>query len=410
MDDPQDRCLRLTWRENSPGLGVMLATVGLLAFGVVMVTSAVSSLTEAKSFFLRRDVKHDIFVLVSLAVLVTVWRFDYRRLVPKDRGFPWLLATFFALAIFSGLLVYVPGIGRSVGGRHRWVSVAVGGTAIGFQPSEVITMAMVFFLSAWLTRREAQPKSFFKGFVPGMLVVAISSGAVIRENFSMGVLIAATGFAALFLAGVRWPYLVTAFLAACGPAYVMMRTSPVRWQRIQALLNPWDPANPAAYQARQSLLTIMTGGDFGKGLGNGMLKRGFVPESHTDFIFSVFCEEWGLIGAVLLVALVVLWIWQARRAAGCTRDPFGRSLAGSLGFLIALQAIMHVAVDLVAFPPTGIGCPFISFGGTRLVTTAAATAIIISVSAHRVANEDLPDLAPTPADPPRSRPSTAQPA
>jgi cell division protein FtsW len=246
-----------------------------------------------------------------------------------------------------------------------------------------------------------------------MLVVAISSGAVIRENFSMGVLIAATGFATMFLAGVRWPYLVGSFLAACGPAYMMMRMSPVRWQRIQALLNPWDPANPAAYQARQSLLTIMTGGYFGKGLGNGMLKRGFVPESHTDFIFSVFCEEWGLVGAVLLVGVIVLWIWQARRAAGCTRDPFGRTLAGSLGFLIALQAIMHVAVDLVAFPPTGIGCPFISFGGTRLITTAAATAIIISVSAHRGVPEDLPDLACTPATragAPRGRASAAQPA
>jgi cell division protein FtsW len=404
MDDAQDKCLRLTWRENSPGLGVMLATVGLLAFGVVMITSAVSTLNEAKSFFDRRDVKHDLFVLGSLAVLVSLWLFDYRWLVPKKRSFPWLLACIFALAIFSGLLVYVPGIGHAVGGRHRWVRVP--GTGIGFQPSEVITMAMVFFLSAWLTRRTAEPKSFLRGFLPGMLVVAISSGTVIRENFSMGVLIAATGFATLFLAGVRWPYLVAAFLAACGPAYYMMHSSPVRWQRIQALLNPWDPSNPAAYQARQSLLTIMTGGYFGKGLGNGMLKRGFLPEGHTDFIFSVFCEEWGLIGAVLLVGLVVLWIWQARRAAGCTRDSFGRTLAGSLGFLIALQAIMHVAVDLVAFPPTGIGCPFISFGGTRLVTTAAATAIIISVSAHRGAPEPLPDLACTPAQ----RDSCPQPA
>jgi len=162
---------------------------------------------------------------------------------------------------------------------------------------------------------------------------------------------------------------------------------PHRLNRIKAFLNPWDPENPCAYHARQSLLTIMTGGYFGKGLGEGMLKRGFLPEGTTDFIFSVFCEEWGLVGALMLIGLVCLWIWNAYRTSVHAGDGFGRALAGALGFVISFQALLHIAVDLVAAPPTGIGWPFISAGGTQLVVMAAAAALILSVSAHRPAEE-----------------------
>jgi len=141
----------------------------------------------------------------------------------------------------------------------------------------------------------------------------------------------------------------------------------------------------------------MTGGYYGRGLGQGMLKRGYLPEGTTDFIFSVFCEEWGLLGAMLLVSLLLLWIWHARKAAIKAEEPFGRMIAGTLGFMIALQALLHIAVDLVAVPPKGLGCPFISAGGTRLVTMSLATALILSVTAHRRA-DDLPDLAARPAE------------
>jgi cell division protein FtsW len=110
---------------------------------------------------------------------------------------------------------------------------------------------------------------------------------------------------------------------------------------------------------------------------------GFLPEDHTDFIFSAFCEEWGFIGAVLLVGLVVMWTIQAYRAAATAGDRFGRLLVGSLGFLISLQAVLHVAVDIGVAPPTGVSLPFISYGGTALLLMALATAMIVSVTAHR---------------------------
>ena len=219
---------------------------------------------------------------------------------------------------------------------------------------------------------------------------------VIKEDFGTAVLIGTAAVVVMFLAGVRIAYLASLLLPAAGAFYVFVVRDPHRWGRITAMLDPWSTTNAASYQAGQSLLTVMTGGYWGRGLGHGMLKRGFLPEGETDFIFSVFAEEWGLAGAILLIGLLLLWIWHARKAAVRSQDRFGRCLAGTLGFIIALQALMHIAVDLVAAPPTGIGCPFISAGGTRLITMSAATALILSVTAHRRADE-VSELAARPA-------------
>ena len=144
--------------------------------------------------------------------------------------------------------------------------------------------------------------------------------------------------------------------------------------------------NPCAYQARESLMAILTGGWAGKGLGRGSVYLGYLPEGSTDFIFSVYCEQLGFIGALLLAGLILLWIWNARKIALRAADRFGYLLAGSLGFLIAMQAVMHIAVALVAAPTTGMGLPFLSAGGTSLLITAGAVAMMISVSARGTAD------------------------
>ncbi|GAF72086.1 unnamed protein product, partial [marine sediment metagenome] len=187
----------------------------------------------------------------------------------------------------------------------------------------------------------------------------------------------------MLLAGVPWYYLATLIPPAAGAFYVLVMRSPYRWRRILAMLDPWSSANPSAYQPRQALLAITTGGWWGKGLGGGMQKLGYLPEDSTDFIFSVYCEEFGFLGAVLLVGLFLLWMWQARRAIVTAGDELGRVLVGALGFLVAVQAVLHVAVATGAAPPTGATLPFISAGGTSLVVLAAAVAAMVSVTAHR---------------------------
>ena len=130
-------------------------------------------------------------------------------------------------------------------------------------------------------------------------------------------------------------------------------------------------------------MSILSGGWFGRGLGRGMNKLGFLPEDSTDFIFATFCEEWGFAGALLLMGLVLMWMWHARRAAVRAQDRFGQALAGSLGFLIAIKIVRHIAVDLVVAPPTGLSLPLVSAGGTARVIMAAAAALLISVTARR---------------------------
>jgi cell division protein FtsW (lipid II flippase) len=209
----------------------------------------------------------------------------------------------------------------------------------------------------------------------------------------MAIIIAVAGGATMFVAGAKWRHL--AVLAICGAAggAAFLAASPWRWMRIQAMLDPGAGDNPCTYQLRQALTAVASGGMTGKGPGMGMMKYGFLPEDSTDFLFAVFCEEWGFAGAALLLVVLSLWLVLARRAAMRSSDRFGRVLAGSLGLAIILQAAMHVAVNLGALPPTGITLPFVSAGGTSLILMSVAAAMIVSVSS-RAAGADAPPCTP----------------
>ena len=389
--------LRMTWRENPTGLGLQLVAISLLALGVVIVHSAVAGVAEPGPWYARRDYRHTAFAIAAALVLLTAWRFNYRVLAGKEGKFPVFLAFCVLAAMCMGLLVHVPGIGYEVNHKFRWIRVGPPEYGIGFQPSEIIEMSLIVFLAAWLSRRGQKIRSFTRTFLPMLLLTLICVGLVIREDFGTAMLVGIGAAAVMFLAGVPLYYLLSLIVPAAGAFYFFVVLDPYRWGRVVAMMDPWSTTNAASYQAGQSLLTVMTGGYFGRGLGQGMLKRGYLPEGSTDFIFSVFCEEWGLVGAMMLVSLLLLLMWHARKAAIKADDPFGRMLAGSLGFMIALQALLHIAVDLVAVPPKGLGCPFISAGGTRLVTMSLATSLILSVTAHRWADR-LPDLAARPAE------------
>lgn len=367
--------------RNTAGKTLLLITLALLALGVVMVHSAVASVAAPGPWYMRVDFRHTLFAILAAVVLLTCWRFDYRLLV-RGRGLPVLLAVGLAVALACGLLVFAPGIGHSAGGYHRWIRLGPNRYAIGFQPSELIKLMLVAFLAAWLSRKSAEDiRSLKKTFLPAAGLIALCVGLVVTQDFGTAVLIAASAGVVLLLAGVRVRHLAMLVPPAAAGFYAMVFRVPHRWARITAFLDPWAGDNPSAYQPRQSLLAILSGGWFGQGVGRGMFKQGFLPEDSTDFIFSVLCEEWGVLGAVLLMGLIALWIYTVAKAAG-KAGGFGRLLIGSLGFLIAMQAVLHIAVNLVVAPPTGIALPFVSAGGTALVLMAAATALIVSVTSR----------------------------
>lgn len=381
MTRTSDPAACLPLRANPSGQGLILTSLALLALGVVMVHSALASVREPGAWYARADIRHTIFAALAALTMVTLWRVDYRFL-DVGRRLPVVPAAVLAVAIVCGLLVFVPGIGKSVGGQARWLRVGPPQYAIGFQPSELVKVALVIFLATWLARQSTDKRAFLATFVPAAALIGLCVAVVITQDFGAAVIIGLAAAAALLLAGVPWYYLASLIPPAAGAFYVLVVRSEHRWQRITAMLDPWSAANPSAYQPRQALLAILTGGWWGKGLGAGMQKLGYLPEDSTDFIFSVYCEEFGFLGAVLLVGLLLVWIWQAHKSVRVAGDDLGRLLAGSLGFLVAVQAVMHVAVDTGAAPPTGASLPFVSAGGTALVLLAGAVALMVSVTAH----------------------------
>jgi cell division protein FtsW len=378
---------RIPLRDNSTGAVMVLTTGSLIALGVVMVHSAVASVAEPGVWYARVDVRHTVFAAAAMLVVLVGWRFDYHRLAAGGR-LPWWAAGFLAVAIISAGLVFVPGMGRSVGGCRRWIRVGPNQFGIGFQPSEMLKVCLAIFLAAWLARKDpSELRSFRKTFVPACLVILACVGLTATQDFGASALIGITAGATLLLAGVPLAYLLALIPPAAAGFYALVVRDPDRWGRITAMLDPWSEA-AAAYQPQQSLMAILSGGWFGTGTGFGIRKLGYLPEDSTDFIFSVFCEEWGFLGAVLLVGLLVVWILAARRAAARGGDRFGALLAGALGFMIAFQAVFHVAVVLVAAPPTGMSLPFVSAGGTGLLLMSAACAMIVSVTSRRAMPEE----------------------
>ena len=387
---PQPAKLKLA--ENFTGRALLVTTLLLLAIGAVIVPSALASLGARAPWHQRTSIRHLFFAAAAAVALFALWPLDYRRLL-RGRRLPIPAAAVLGAAIILGALVFVPGIGLRVNGCARWVVLG----PVRLQPSEVIKLALVVFLAAWFSRSDADVRSFRGGFLPAVAIVGVCVALVITQDLGMAIMIAIVAGATLFVAGARWWHL--AALGACGAAggFAFLASSPRRWMRIQAMLDPGAGDNPCTYQLRQALTAVASGGLTGKGPGMGMMKYGFLPEDSTDFLFAILCEEWGFVGAAALLGVLAFWLLLARRAALHAGDRFGRVLAGSLGLTIVMQAAMHVAVNVGLLPPTGITLPFISAGGTSLLLMATAAAMIVSVSSRAVKDDSsLSHTAPRP--------------
>ena len=381
MAQNDNEFVTLPLSENSSGSGLIVVTLAMLAVGVVAVHSALAGiLPNTSSWHARSDMRHTLFAVTAALIMCFGWHFRYRWLGGKPSKWPVTAIAVLLAAMILVALVYVPGLGYERNGKLRWLKLAPVPFGI-FQPSELLKIALLIFLAAWFSRERTPGRSFVKGFLPALLVTGLCLGLVVTEDLGTAVIMAVAVWLTMFIAGVRW-YALTGLLAAgAGGFWFFVSTDAKRLQRISAMIDPWCLTNPSAYQPRQSLLAILTGGWFGKGLGRGIIKQQYLPERSTDFIFASFSEEWGFVGAALLMGLVIMWIWFARKSATNASDRFGAILASALGAMIAIQMILHIAVDTVAAPPTGMSFPFVSVGGTALLVTAGAASLIVSVSA-----------------------------
>jgi len=361
---------------------LLMLALGLAAVGLIMVysSSAVLGITRYQdpNHFLSRQTLR---ILLGVIVLIACARLRLRWL---EQAAPWLLGG--AVALLAVLEV----AGHVSHGAERWLKLGF----LSIQPTDLARIATVVFLAWWLKRSPPASQGFLAAIGPPLAVTGAVAGLILLQpNLSSAALLAATGILMTFLAGARIRHLAIP-VAAAGLAVVLaLATHPYMMGRVQTFVGTWfggaiDP-HGSGWQLDQSLIAIGSGGWLGRGLGGGLQKYLFLPEAHTDFIFSIVGEETGFLGATLLLSLIALLLWRGMRAAARAADPFGHLLAGGLTLQIGLYAVANLAVATGLAPTTGLPLPFVSYGGSALLVNMAAAGLLYRVSAENDTREAL---------------------
>ena len=344
----------------------------LLALGLVMVASASISIAERQTgqpfYYLWRQ---GAFVAVGLLAGALVLR---ARLVYWERLGPVLLL--FGLVLLGAVLV----LGREINGSTRWLGLGL----FNLQPSELMKLFMVVYLAGYLVRHGEEVRNSVKGFLKPMLLVALIGGLLLAEpDFGATAVITATVLGMMFLGGVRlWQFGVL-FALILGGAGALVLTAPYRMARLTSFIDPWaDPFN-SGFQLTQALIAFGRGEWFGVGLGGSVQKLFYLPEAHTDFLFSVLAEELGLAGVLLVIALFTLLVWRAfviGRVAQQAGNRFAACLSYGLGLWLGMQAFINLGVNMGVLPTKGLTLPLMSYGGSSIVVTCIACALLLRVS------------------------------
>ncbi len=363
--------LSLSWlKEKQPVVDYLFLSIVavLLGFGLLMLFSAGSSRALANYgdslYFIKRQLGG---VAIGAAGMWAASKFDYHWLGGKFAG---------GFYIFCGvLLILVLVAGRTAGGATRWI--------FGFQPSELAKIAIIILLAYNLSQPSAQKelKSFKNGFLPYLIMLGIYDFLIILQpHLSCVILISLAAMVILFVAGAPFKFFVTmGSLGAIGLAGAIM-AAPYRMARWVSFLDPFADAQGSGWQIVQSLYAIGSGGIFGVGLGKSRQKFLSLPEPQNDFIFSVLCEELGLIGAIILIGLFIFLVIRGIKIAAKAPDLFGTLLVSGIIGIVALQALINIAVVTASIPNTGMPLPFFSYGSTALVVTMTEMGIVLNVS------------------------------
>jgi cell division protein FtsW len=362
-------------RRTGRRTGTFVALVALLALlnltGVVMVLSASGVGTDGPWTDFTKQL---IWLGLGTVAAAVISQIDY-RMWRKWAG-PLLLVTIGLL-----VLVLVPHIGVEANGASRWI----GWGSLTFQPSELAKLAMLLFVADLLTRRAHRIDQTQLSLRPVMVVFAIVAGLImLQPNLGTTILVFAIVFSLLVVAGVPSLRLGVVLIGAAGVGALFLLLTPFRRARLLAFTDPWADAMNTGYQPLQSQVGLADGGLLGKGLGAGRAKYGFLPEVHTDFIFTVIGEELGLLGAcVLLAAFIALAIVGVRIALRAP-DRFGMLVATGITAWILFQAFMNIGAAVGVLPIVGVPLPFVSFGGSSLLVTMVAMGILLNIARQTV--------------------------
>lgn len=354
---------------------IVIAVAALLMLGMTMVLSTSYLYSQERfadgTYFFRKQMIAMGVGAVLLVVCSMLPSAFYRNI-----AYPLLGLTFVVL-----ILVLVPGIGANRGGARRWITLA----GFAFQPSELAKLAIVVYLAHSMAKKEAMIRTFSIGVLPHLIVAGAFAGALLLEpDFGSVLILTMLLYFMLFIGGARVPHLLaTALMALPLLVFVMMKAE-YRLRRLMTFLDPWADASGSGFHVVQSLIAFGSGQLSGRGLGESRQKLFYLPEAHTDFVYSVIGEELGLFGALVVLTLFAVIIMRGLRLTARIEEPFDQYLAFGLTVLLGLQALIHMGVVLGLMPTKGLVLPFISYGGSAMMLNLMEAGILLGLSRRRL--------------------------
>ena len=363
----------LVWCMDMP---LLVATLSLLCISWVMVSSAsldYAFQTTGDAFYFCK--RHGVYVLFSLFAGAVVLNVPYSRWRRID-------VAFLVIAVILLVIVLIPHVGRRINGSQRWLALGF----ITLQVSEIAKCASVIFFAGYLVRRREEMLNSLWGFIKPFLVLGLIGMLLLLEpDFGATVVIAASTLSLLFLAGVPLARLLPLVALTVVGGAVIAVTESYRLARLLAFVDPWEESvmYGSGYQLTQSLIAIGRGEWLGVGLGHSVQKLFYLPEAHTDFVFSIWAEEAGLVGCVVIICLFILMVWRMfaiGRVAADRGEHFGTLVASGMALIIAYQAFINMGVASGLLPTKGLTLPFISYGGSSLMMSAVMSAMVLRLS------------------------------
>ena len=352
---------------------ILVSAIALIAIGIVMVYSSSAVIAMQRyhdpQFFLKR---HLMWLILGLISMVVVARIDYRKIIKLT--YPLLV---FSIVLL--ILVFMPYFSKEVGGARRWLSF----WAFSFQPAELVKFSMILFLTYSLVKRKDYLQDFTYGYLPNLVVIGVFFILIIvQPDLGSVVVMSIVAFILMVAAGVRFSFLFSTVLMMIPFLYMAIFKVGYRKKRIMAFLDPWNDPLGTGFQTIQSLLAFGRGGVLGLGLGEGKQKLFYLPEPHTDFVFSVIGEELGFIGISAVLSLFLILIWRGIRVSLRSPDLYGTYLSLGITLTIGIQAVINMGMAAGLLPTKGLPLPFISVGGSSLLISMVSIGVLLNISEH----------------------------
>ncbi len=381
----QQRTVRAPRAGPRLDMNLLLPVVLLLSLGLVMVASAsmgiADRLTGDPLYYVERQV-----IFLGIGILALLGAYQVRLTYWRQLGQALLIAVMVLL-----LFVLIPGIGKTVNGSSRWLSIG----GFGLQASELAKLAVIIYLAGFIAQHGRDLSVAARVCVPPLLLLGITCLLLLMEpDYGAVAVLMATALGMLFLGGVRLWQFALLLAAAAAALAALAFSSPYRLERITGFMNPWADPYDSGFQLTQALIAIGSGSWWGVGLGDSIQKLFYLPEAHTDFLFAVLAEELGFVGMAAVIGLYSWLVWRCfslGRLAQSRSLRFGASLSFGIGLWLGLQAFINIGVNLGILPTKGLTLPLMSVGGSSMVVTCVAVGVLLRV--HRETCDGLPERA-----------------